>query len=416
MNFLEKLNKNGIKKEYSIIDTKDGVYKIDGKEVINFSSNDYLGLSHSRVLIKSSNNAAKEYGSGSCGSRMLAGGLCIHHQLEEECVKFFNFEASVVFSSGFMCNMGILSTLVLKNDAIICDRLSHASLIDGALFSGARFSRFNHNDIKNLIFQIEKSRNLNSKNNIFIVTESVFSMDGDTAPIAKIKEISDKYGCVLIVDESHSIGVFGKNGTGLCSELNIKPDIITATFGKALGSHGGFCLCSKELKSFIVSNARAFIFSTALPPAVIGANIEALNYLKKNKLLGESLIKKAGFFHSLIIEKLCKNKKIEKTENTEDNLIIFTCKKSGKNKKFIKLIKKPESQIIQICFGDDSYTTSAEKQMLEAGFFVKAIKHPTVPKKTSRLRFSICLFHSEEVLKNTSNLLIKIIEEHLMSL
>jgi len=241
------------------------VLKTDGTS-IDFSSNDYLGFSRSESLKTEVNIFLANHPAinlGATGSRLLSGNSKLAEDLEKEIAAFHKSEAGLIFNSGYDANLGLLSSVPQKGDTIICDELVHASIIDGARLSFATRFTFKHNDLDELEQKIK-----NSKGNIFIVTESVFSMDGDFAPLSELADLSKKYNANLIVDEAHATGIFGENGKGIINHLNLEQDIFARiiTFGKALGCHGAIILGSEKLRTYLINFARSFIYTTALPP------------------------------------------------------------------------------------------------------------------------------------------------------
>ncbi|MEW5972000.1 MAG: 8-amino-7-oxononanoate synthase, partial [Pseudomonadota bacterium] len=266
-----------------------------GREYVDFSSNDYLGLSNHPQLINAVKLAAEEFGVSSSASRLLSGDFKLFHQLETRVAQFKGKESALVFNSGYQANVGILSALVGRQDAVFLDKLAHASLVDGALLSGAKLFRFQHNDVTHLSILLKNQRS--KFNQALIVTESVFSMDGDKALLKEIASIKEKFNCSLFVDEAHATGIFGVSGSGVVSTLGLetKVEYIMGTFSKALGSFGAYLACSQETKDFLVNNCRSFIYTTALPALVVAANICAIDLVCNEGFRRETLLDNADY-------------------------------------------------------------------------------------------------------------------------
>lgn len=339
-------------------------------EYINFSTNDYLNLINNNRVKKAAINAIKKWGSGSGGSRLMAGHLEIHLTAEEMVADCCNTESALVFGSGYLANYGLLTSICTKDDLIISDKLNHASLIDGMVKSDAKWVRYKHNSVADLE---KKILNSNVKGKKIIVTESIFSMDGDLAPLTEIFELANRYNCWLIVDEAHAIGVLGNKGGGCLSHLNILPNertIITGTFSKALASYGGFVASTKKIRSLLINKARSFIFSTALSPSSLGAAIESMKLIK-DKNYGKELLNRASYFHQRL-------------------------KQLGFN------LQKFESHIIPLIIGDNEKTIQLANHLKIKKIISTAIRPPTVAVGSSRIRFSITLAHSKSMLEKAA--------------
>lgn len=333
-------------------------------DLIDFSSNDYLGFSKSeelKGLIGSYLLKNPNYQIGATGSRLISGNSLYVEELEKEIALFHESEAGLIFNSGYDANIGLLSSIAQRGDTIITDELIHASLIDGARLSNANKYIFKHNDLNSLEEKLK-----NSKGNIFIVTESVFSMDGDFAPLIKISALAKKYNAHLIVDEAHATGVTGIIGAGLVQHLGLQNDVFARihTFGKALGCHGGIVLGSSDLRTFLINFARSFIFTTALP------------------------------FHSLLSIKMAyqllhNTNAIQKLQN---NIQFF---KSSAKANAINFIESDSAIQCLIVSGNNHCKAKASK-IQESGFDVKAILSPTVPEGKERLRICLHAQHTEK--------------------
>jgi len=348
-----------------------GRIRVLGKEYLDFSSNDYLGLSEHPYLRTESKKAIDQFGCGSSASRLMSGDLELHHQLERETARFKNRESALVFNSGYQANLGIISALYGEGDCIFCDRLSHASIIDGILLSGARFFRFQHNDLKHLESLLESQRHKFGK--CLIATETIFSMDGDAAPLKELVALKEKHDASLYVDEAHATGVFGPTGAGLVEKegLEKKVDLIMGTFSKALGGFGAYIASSKEMIDYLINTSRSFIYSTSLPPAVIASNLASLEVVRQEPWRREKLLLEAGYFRSALKEK-------------GFNVIGV-------------------SQIVPLVIGENLKTLEAADLLRGKGYWVLPVRPPTVPEGQARLRFSLTIHHDKEVLDGLIN-------------
>ncbi|MHB9026945.1 MAG: 8-amino-7-oxononanoate synthase [Armatimonadota bacterium] len=335
--------------------------------LIDFSSNDYLGLSAHPALICAAQEALTLYGVGAGSSRLMSGDLAVHHELEAAVADFKGTEAALVFNSGYQANLGILPALTDRHDAIFADTLSHASLLDGAILSRAKLIRFRHNDMGHLADLLREHRAGFTR--ALLVTESVFSMDGDRAPLRELVALKERYNCRLLVDEAHATGVFGPRGRG-CIEaegLTGQVEFVMGTFSKALGGFGAFLASTQLVKDYLVNAARSFIYSTALPPAIIAADTAALYLLEDEPKLGEKLLLKAGRFRRAL-------------------------KREGWN-------TGGESQIVPVMVGESARALELSSRLAERGFRVLAVRPPTVPEGQARLRFSLCSAHNSTHLR-----------------
>ncbi len=324
--------------------------------LLDFSSNDYLGLSIHPEVISKSRLFLEKYGAGAGAARLMSGDLFIFHELEDKIAGLKGKEAALLFGSGFLANSGIIPALVGRKDVIFSDRLNHASIYDGCRLAGADLQRFRHNDLDHLEELLKKKR---GKNQALIVVESLYSMDGDFCPLVELTFLKEKYNCLLMVDEAHATGLFGRNGGGLIQENDVtgQVDIAIGTFGKALGSYGAYAAASRQMVNYLVNRARSFIFSTALPPAVIGASLAAVDLIQKQPELRRELWDKVKIF--------------------KDELSRAGFDNSG------------FSQIIPLAVGDSDKAVSLAAALREQGIFATAVRPPTVPPGTARLRFSI---------------------------
>ena len=267
--FLEKRRKEGLLRSLSAITSRNnGRIVFKGREYIDFSSNDYLGLSGHPRLIEASKEALEKFGAGSSASRLLSGSLETHHILEDRVARLKGKEAALVFNSGYQANLGVISSLYGQGDIILSDRLNHASIIDGIMLSRAKLFRFRHNDLNHLEEILEEKRRLFK--NALIVTETIFSMDGDRPDLKGLVGLKERFDCGIMVDEAHATGIYGKNGSGVVEAegLTERIDLIMGTFSKALGSFGAYLAASRKIVDYLINTCRAFIYSTSLPPSV----------------------------------------------------------------------------------------------------------------------------------------------------
>lgn len=360
---LEFLKSNSHFRNIKNFEAKDQKYiYINGKKLLNLSSNNYLGFADNKEITEEFLDFAKDnYSFGSASARLLTGTLPVYKELEELLCRLFKKDKALLFNSGYHANVGITSSIVDKNDVIFSDKLNHASIIDGMKLSNSKFFRYVHNDMESLEKLLERERK--NYNNAIIITESVFSMDGDIADLKKIVELKKKYNCMLMVDEAHAFGVFGENGLGVSEVLGITKeiDLIVGTFGKSIGSMGAFVTGSNTLIDYLINKARSFIFSTALPPI----NIAFSKWIIENKL-------------PYTFEKRQK--------------MLYLGKKLGS-----------ESHIIPVIIGTNADTEKICKRLFDAGYFTLPIRPPTVPEGTSRLRLSLTTEIEEKDLENLCN-------------
>lgn len=377
---LNEAKRNGLERIARPYPEARGVMKIDGKEMLNFSSNDYLDLSQHRHVVDRSREALDQYGIGSTASRLVTGTLPIHEELEARIAKDKGFEAALLFGSGYMANAGTIPALVGRDDLIFADKLVHASMIDACKLSGAKLVRWTHNNAQALETRLQQ--NADAKGRKLIITESVFSMDGDIAPLKAIAALSEKYGAMLMIDEAHSTGTFGPNGAGLIRELGIENAVTVSmgTMSKAMAGYGGYVACSANLRKLLVQSSRAFIYTTAPPPAVIGAALGALDVFDASPRLGYILQANADYFRSLLHAGGL---------DTMDS----------------------QSQIIPIAIGDNEKALAISQKLRDQGIICAAIRPPTVPAGTARLRISITLAHHVDHLDRAAKLIIEAVKQ-----
>ena len=364
--FLNERKQQGLLRSLTVVSSRDkGRICIDEKEYIDLSSNDYLGLSQHPEIIKKAREAAL-LGSGTAASRLMTGSTFLHNKLEERIAEFKGKPSALIFNSGYQANVGIISALLGKGDVVFSDRLNHASIVDGIRLSSAKLFRFKHNNATHLKELLERERH--NYSNAFIITETVFSMDGDISPLKDIVLLKEKYDCMVMVDEAHATGIFGPNGSGIAQKEGVtdKIDIIMGTFSKALGSFGAYAAMSKELKIYLINTCRSFIYSTALPPAVIAANIAAIDVVKNEPYRGEALLANADHLRKRL---------------TEEGFNV-----------------KGNSQIIPVMIGSNEDAVSICELLKRKGYWTLAVRPPTVPKGEARLRLSVCFHHDKKVI------------------
>jgi 8-amino-7-oxononanoate synthase len=352
-----------------------GRVRVGGRVLLNLSSNDYLGLSRDPRLINAAQEAASHWGAGAGASRLVAGHLALHREVEESLAAFKGTEAAVIFSTGYMANLGVISALVGPGDTVFCDRLNHASIYDGIKLSGANLARFPHRDmdrLENLLQKAGAGRRL-------IVTDSVFSVDGDLAPLKDLVELKDRYGAGLMVDEAHATGVLGPKGAGLAEALGLTPrvEVHMGTFSKALGSLGGYVAGDRRLIDYLHNRARSFIYSTALPPPVLGAMGAALQVVTQEPERRNYLLTEAQTFREALSQ-------------------------AG-----FDLIGS-ETQIVPILVGENARTLEVAARLRERGLMAVAFRPPTVTPGRARVRFSLSAAHSRGDLREACQAIIEV--------
>jgi glycine C-acetyltransferase len=377
---LQELRTKGVAPKLRVLEGEQKpVCTFDGREVINLASNNYLGLTTHKALRKAAVEAAKKYGAGAGAVRTIAGTMQLHMQLEEQIAKFKNVEACVVFQSGFTANAGTVAAVLGKEDLIVSDELNHASIIDGARLSRATIQVFKHKDVKDCERILQEHASFPGKK--LIITDGVFSMDGDIAPLPELCTLAEKYDCIMMVDDAHSSGVLGRNGRGTIDHFDChgRVHIQVGTLSKAIGVMGGYVCGSRELIDFLYLRARPFLFSTSHPPAVTAACIAAFSLL--DSPAGEKLVKK-----------LWKNTKTFKRE----------LKKRGFQ------FKASETPIVPIHVGDAAKAFEFSNKLFEAGVFAPAVGYPTVAEGKARLRAIVSAGHKNEQLMKAADILAEV--------
>src|SRR5437588_10219954 len=349
--------------------------EIAGRRLINFSSNDYLGLANDSRLREAALAAIKEFGVGAGASRLVSGTQSPHLRLESALANWKGTEAALSFSSGHAAALGTIPAIVTKNDVILLDKLCHASLIDGAKLSGALLRVFPHNHLGKLESHLEWAQREHAGKRVLILTESVFSMDGDRAPLSELVELKRRFDALLLLDEAHAVGVVGPNGRGLAAAENLIEDVDVqmGTLSKALGASGGYICGSRSLIEWLINRARSFIYSTAPPPAIAAAALAALNFLSSSEgeerrlLLGERI-----------------------------KLMQELLPRTGLNKEQSAV----SSAILPWLVGDEQAALDLATALKSEGFLVPAIRYPTVAKGSARLRITVTAAHEENHIRS----------------
>ena len=364
---LAELRGKSLERRLSVFSEAGGKIKIDGRTFLNFSSNDYLGLARHPEVISTARECLESYGCGAAASRLITGTLEPHCRLERVLAALKGYPEALVFGSGFLANAGVITSLVGRSDFVFADKLAHASIIDGIVLSRAKLKRFHHNDpdhLKSLLGQTPASgRKL-------VVTESVFSMDGDIAPLPEITSLAVESGAMVMVDEAHATGVFGPGGGGLIRQYGLEEQVNVSmgTLSKALGGYGGFIACSPALRDLLVNRARSFIYTTGLPPSAVGSALGALAVVEKAGNPGVELLERAAIFRKRL---------------QEAGLVTLNS----------------QSQIIPVLIGENARTLAVAQRLKSKGILTAAIRPPTVPDGTARLRLSVTLDHTADDLE-----------------
>lgn len=350
--------------------------------MLMMASNNYLGLTHHPDMIEIGKKALENYGTGTGGSRLTTGTTPLHQSLEKTLAKWKGTESAMVFNSGYVANFSILSALLRPEDVVFSDQLNHASLIDGCRYSGATIVIYAHNDMEDLTRKIEEtleSGTLTGQG--MIVSDGVFSMDGDIAPVDQLQQIGKKYGFLFFLDEAHSTGVLGETGRGLCEHFHLKekPDLLMGTLSKALGAEGGFLCGNKIIIEYLRHKARGFMFSTALTPAAVACGEKAIELLEKD----------CSFVRKI-----------------QDNVCYFNqcCEK-------YKIPTHSYTPIFPIVVGEEQRAVEMAQQLQKEGFFISPIRYPTVAKGQARLRVVLMASHTKEELQRTAQAIAKVLRE-----
>lgn len=351
----------------SILDDRGAWIRIAGRDLLNLSSNNYLGLAHDPRLKEAATGAIEKWGAGATASRYVHGSSALYEQLEHRLAEWKRREAALVFANGYQANTGVISALVGRPDAVFSDRLNHASIVDGIVLSRAEHYRYRHCDSEHLEFLLKKHGSARRK---VIVTDTVFSMDGDTAPLAELVKLRDQYGALLMVDEAHAGGVLGERGEGLCHELGLQDevDVMMGTFSKAFGSYGAYICADQSVIRYLTSKARSLIYSTALPPSVLASVHAALTIVQEDAGRRVGLRKTAGWFRERL------------------RTLGFS-------------VGAGDTPIIPLLIGDNERALRYSRKLEERGVAAVAIRPPTVPAGTARIRFTVMATHTIEELE-----------------
>lgn len=355
----------GLYRSRRVTETAQGVFfEVDGRKLLNFCSNDYLGLANHPDVVRAFQSAADRYGVGSGSAHLICGHSRAHHQLEEELAEFTGRDRALLFSTGYMANIGVISALVGSGDAVFEDRLNHASLLDGGLLSGARFKRFRHADVNSLKAALEKI----PANKRLIVTDGVFSMDGDFAPLDQLATVAGDFDAWLMVDDAHGLGVTGEYGGGIVSHFGLGQEdvpVLMGTLGKGFGTFGAFVAGSEVLIETLIQKARTYIYTTALPPAVAEATRASLK---------------------LVITEEWRREKLRSLVN---------CFRQGANQLGLQLMDS-QSAIQPVLIGESRKAVDISEFLANEGFLISAVRPPTVPEGSARLRITFSAEHQTE--------------------
>jgi len=381
---LGELREQSLYREARRIDSPQSTsIQVDGRSLLNFSSNDYLGLANEPALREAAIKAVEQFGAGAGSSRLICGTLAPHAELEETLAEFKGTQAAITFSSGFAAAAGAICSLVDNNDVIAVDKLVHACIVDAARLSGAKLRVFGHNNLDDLekILQWADRRHetpalqpTNRQPRTLVVTESVFSMDGDQSPLRDLVELKEKHGAWLMVDEAHSTGLYGPNRRGLAEELGVanRIEVQMGTLGKAFGSSGGYICGQRALIHLLVNRARPFIFSTAPVPAAAAAATAAVHFIKS--AAGEE-----------------RRKTLWKNVNEVSKRLRPAVKLAGHTERFTR-----PSAIIPVMIGAENKALKVAEQLLDRGIFIPAVRFPAVSRGQARLRLTVSAAHTSE--------------------
>ncbi|MDX1694424.1 MAG: 8-amino-7-oxononanoate synthase [Ketobacteraceae bacterium] len=372
--FVRERKQQSLYRTRRILETAQGPEVIvDGRPMINFSSNDYLGLANHSAVVSAMKKAADQYGAGSGASHLVIGHSTLHHELEEQLADFVGCESALLFSSGYMANMGTLNGLARRGDLILQDKLNHASLLDAGLLAEADMKRYAHNDMDALERRLEGA----TAEQVFIVTDAVFSMDGDLADLPQLVTLSESHQAVLMIDDAHGFGVLGKEGRGSLSHFQLAPGAVPvymATLGKALGVCGAFVAGDKDLVDYLIQCARPYIYTTALPPAAAGATLQALKVLQQETW-------RRHYLQTLI-------------QRFRDGMADW----QGR-------LLPSQTAIQPLVVGSAEGAIQLSDELSQRGFLVSAIRPPTVPRGTARLRITLTAAHTEQQVDDLVNTL-----------
>ena len=371
---LQMLQEVGLYRTLRLLESSPSPHAvIDGKNVLLFSSNNYLGLSNHPKVTEAALQATREFGTGGTASRLISGNLKLYTLLEEKIARFKKTEAAVVFSTGYAANLGTIQALVGPADLVLIDKLNHASIIDGCRLSGAKMRTYHHKNMALLKTHLEK---MDPNRRTLIITDGIFSMDGDLAPLPEIVNLATSFKAMVMVDDAHATGVWGEKGAGTvhAAQLDGREIIQMGTLSKTLGSLGGFVAGTRTLIHFLVNEARSLIYSTALPPSVLASGIAAITLLEEEPEILRNFWEKIDFL------------------------------KAGLKTLGYDLMGS-ETHILPIRIGENQETVGIAKALYEEGLFAPAIRPPTVPKGTSRIRLTPMATHTQEDLEQALDIL-----------
>lgn len=361
---LQSLNQQSLYRRRRVVESPQSVLmQLDGRQVVNFCSNDYLGLANHPEVIAAFKRGVDQYGVGSGSAHLICGHSHAHHALEDELAAFTGRERALLFSTGYMANLGVISALVGRGDSVLEDRLNHASLLDGGLLSGARFQRYQHNQLDDLQVRLAAS-----KGKALIVSDGVFSMDGDLALLPDLANLAEQHGAGLLIDDAHGFGVLGANGGGVVEHFGLSQQqvpILMGTLGKAFGTFGAFIAGSDALIEYLIQKARTYVFTTAMPAAVAEATRVSLRLLQQEAWRRQHL--------QALISRF----------------------RAGAEQQGLQLMDSATA-IQPIILGDSETALLASERLLAQGFWVSAIRPPTVPAGTARLRITFSSLHTEQ--------------------
>ena len=367
---LEELRDQGLYRRLRLVSGPQGPHvTLDGQPVLLLCSNDYLGLANHPKVRNAAADAAARWGAGAGASRLISGNMQPHGRLEKRLAEFKGYESALLFGAGYLANTGTIAALARRGEVVFSDELNHASIIDGCRLSHAETFVYRHCDLEHLAWGLREADGRGS----LIVTDGVFSMDGDTAPLAELIQLSKRHGCRLMVDEAHATGALGPGGRGsvAAAGLSSEVDVVVGTLGKSLGAYGAYVCAGRELTEYLVNVARPFIFSTAPPPPVVAAAMAALDLLESHPERVEQLRTNAATLRSA--------------------LHAQGVATGGS-----------ETQIVPVAVGDASKTMELSELLLERGVFAQGIRPPTVPEDSSRLRFTVMATHRAEELRHAA--------------
>jgi 8-amino-7-oxononanoate synthase len=369
---LEELHGTGLRRRLRLVETPQGArVALDGQPVLLLCSNDYLGLAgHPRVRGAAA-EAAVRWGSGAGASRLISGNMPPHRELEQRLAEFKGYDSALLFGSGYLANIGAISALAGRGEVVFSDELNHASIIDGCRLSRAETFVYRHRDVEHLAWGLCEA----GERAALIVSDGLFSMDGDVAPLGDLSELAHRHGCRLMVDEAHATGALGPGGRGsvAAAGLSGKVDLVIGTLGKALGSYGAYVCASRELTEYLLNAARSFVFSTAPPPPVVAASAAALELLVSEPQRVERLAENAATLRTSLL-----------AEGLE--------------------VGGDRTQILPIAVGDPTLAMELCERLLEGGVFAQGIRPPTVPEGSSRLRLTVMSTHDGTDLRDAAKL------------